>query len=112
MTEIGRQRRHPLVDLLGLVDPVISKLPGGYTQKIGPGYVARVFDKAPRYMVLIGNRATCERMRFDGQEKLRRDPRFQQKYRLLVGIPTNLNHWCIFERHDAAIGGVATLTNP
>lgn len=96
---VGYETDYPILDLLGLVDPVISKLPGGYTRKTGSGYVARVFDKSPKYFVFVGT-ADCRRMAFPAQEELRLDPRFQGAYRLAGAVRHTMGGvWCIFERH-------------
>lgn len=98
---IGYATDYPLFDLLGLVDPVISKLPGGYTNKTGSGYVERVFEKMPKYFVFVGRADTCEPLAFPGQEKLRRDRRFQARYRLAGTVRHSKNGlWCIFARGD------------
>lgn len=100
---IGYTTDYPVLDLLGLVDPVISKLPGGYTHKTGPGYVKRVFDKAPRYFVFVGGADTCDKLPFPAQEKLRRDRRFRGVYDVAGMIRHSKNgYWCIFERRADA----------
>jgi hypothetical protein len=97
---IGYATDYPILDLLGLVDPVISKLPGGYTQKIGHGYVERVFERSPSYFVFVGSARGCSPLPFPSQEKLRRDERFQRAYRLGTVIPHSKGGvWCIFERN-------------
>ncbi|HSO00090.1 MAG TPA: hypothetical protein VLS89_17475 [Candidatus Nanopelagicales bacterium] len=99
MGYIGYATDYPVLDLLGLVDPVISQLPGGYTQKTGPGFVQRVFEKMPRYFVFVGNREGCARLPFPSQEKLRRDRRFQRVYRLAGQVRhTKDGYWCILDR--------------
>ncbi|EYF05539.1 hypothetical protein [Chondromyces apiculatus] len=98
---IGYATDYPILDLLGLVDPVISRLPGGYTQKIGDGYVRRVFDKMPRYFVFVGSADTCDKLPFPAQEKLRRDRRFQRAYQVAGRVRHSKGgYWCIFERPD------------
>ncbi|WP_044985403.1 hypothetical protein [Sorangium cellulosum] len=100
---IGYATDYPVLDLLGLVDPVISKLPGGYTRKTGPGYVQRVFDKSPRYFVFVGGADTCDKLPFPAQEKLRKDRRFRGIYEVAGMIRHSKNgYWCIFERRDDA----------
>ncbi|MGK3967868.1 hypothetical protein WMF38_27325 [Sorangium sp. So ce118] len=100
---IGYATDYPVLDLLGLVDPVISKLPGGYTRKTGPGYVQRVFDKSPRYFVFIGGADTCDKLPFPAQEKLRRDRRFRGVYEVAGMVRHSKNgYWCIFERRGDA----------
>jgi hypothetical protein len=101
---VGYETDYPILDLLGLVDPVIPKLPGGYTNKTGPGYVAHVFEKAPRYFVFVGS-GYCERTAFPAQERLRLDPRFRDAYRLASRIRHTLGgYWCIFEKIDVKPG--------
>jgi len=100
---IGYATDYPVLDLLGLVDPVISTLPGGYTQKTGAGYVKRIFDKLPRYFVFVGSADGCNRLPFPGQEKLRADARFQRAYRVAGQIRhSKKGYWCIFAREDGA----------
>ncbi|WP_437958226.1 hypothetical protein WME76_00295 [Sorangium sp. So ce119] len=100
---IGYTTDYPVLDLLGLVDPVISKLPGGYTHKTGPGYVQRVFDKAPRYFVFVGGADTCDKLPFPAQEKLRKDRRFRGVYDVAGMVRHSKNgYWCIFERRADA----------
>ncbi|AUX38685.1 hypothetical protein SOCE26_000630 [Sorangium cellulosum] len=100
---IGYATDYPILDLLGLVDPVISKLPGGYTRKTGPGYVQRVFDKAPRYFVFVGSPDTCDKLPFPAQEKLRKDRRFRGVYEVSGMIRHSKGgYWCVFERRDDA----------
>ncbi|WP_437876708.1 hypothetical protein [Sorangium sp. So ce513] len=100
---IGYATDYPVLDLLGLVDPVISKLPGGYTHKTGPGYVKRVFEKAPRYFVFVGGADTCDKLPFPAQEKLRRDRRFRGVYDVAGMIRHSKNgYWCVFERRADA----------
>jgi hypothetical protein len=96
---IGYATDYPILDLLGLVDPVISKLPGGYTQKTGAGYVERVFAESPVYFVFVGSANGCGPLPFPAQEKLRLDDRFQRTYRLGAVIHHSKGGvWCIFER--------------
>jgi arabinofuranosyltransferase len=99
--QIGYTTDYPLFDLLGLVDPVIAKLEGGYTRKTGRGYVDRVFEKMPRYFVFVGGRERCEPLVFPAQEGLRRDRRFQSHYRLGGQVRhSKQGLWCIYERID------------
>jgi hypothetical protein len=109
---IGYATDYPVLDLLGLVDPVISKLPGGYTRKTGPDFVSHVFQEGPRYFVFIGTN-TCRQLAFPRQEILRTDCRFQQAYHLAGAIAhSKRGKWCIFERdenaHESALDPGAT----
>lgn len=88
---------YPILDLLGLVDPVISKLPGGYTNKTGPGYVERVFQVTPRYFVFVGGADGCARLPFPSQARLRADARFRGRYEVVGQIRhSKAGYWCIF----------------
>ncbi|MEZ4299896.1 MAG: hypothetical protein R3B70_33415 [Polyangiaceae bacterium] len=92
---------YPILDLLGLVDPVISKLPGGYTHKNGPGYVKRVFEVMPRYFVFVGGPDDCSRLPFPAQSRLRADPRFRVRYDLAGQVRHSKGgYWCIFGSRD------------
>jgi arabinofuranosyltransferase len=98
MGYVAYRTDYPILDLLGLVDPVISKLPGGYTKKTGRGYVDRVFDVMPAYFVLVGEK-DCTRMHFPAQRKLHEHRSFARNYELAALIPhTRGGNWCIFER--------------
>jgi arabinofuranosyltransferase len=57
---IGWRTDYPILDLLGLVDPAIAALPGGYTKKVGPGYKERFYEVMPEWAVLICNSDECE----------------------------------------------------
>lgn len=110
---IGYATDYPVLDLLGLVDPVISKLPGGYTRKTGPGYVQRVFEKSPRYFVFVGSANTCDKLPFPAQEKLRRDRRFRGVYEVAGMIRHSKGgYWCVFERRDDAPPPATTASSP
>jgi arabinofuranosyltransferase len=102
---LGYATDYPILDLLGLVDPVISRLPGGYTHKTGPGYVQHIFEEAPRYFVFVGNANDCNKLPFEGQERLRTDRRFRGVYDVAGMIRHSKGgYWCIFERRAGAPG--------
>ena len=101
---IGYATDYPILDLLGLVDPVISKLPGAYTWKVGPGFTDRLFDVAPRYVLIISENMNCERPSVTGSRVIYKDKRFKQQYYLPPGaaIPVGGGYaWCIYERKAA-----------
>ena len=96
---VGYATGYPVLDLLGLVDPVISELPGGYTRKVGPGYTDRFFDKAPRYAVLISGNDRCTKPTVPTSQVLYHDPRFSQRYGLAKPVVLKGGGaWCIFEQ--------------
>lgn len=90
---------YPILDLLGLVDPVIAALPGGYTRKTGPGYVERVFSVMPRYFVFVGGADSCYKLPFASQSRLLFDPRFRAGYHVAAEVKHSKNGlWCVYER--------------
>lgn len=101
MGYIAYSTDYPILDLLGLVDPVISKLPGGYTRKTGAGYVERAFQVMPRYFVFVGGADTCQKLPFPQQARLKNDPRFRARYELVGQVRHTLSgYWCIFGARD------------
>lgn len=99
---VGYHTNYPLLDLLGLVDPVISKLPGGYTRKLGPGYKKRVFDEKPKYIVIVMAGQNCDRATMTGSRMLFGDRRFKKHYRAVHNVQVvSEASWCIFQRTDS-----------
>lgn len=105
--QVGWETNFPVMDLLGLVDPVISKLPGGYTQKTGDGYVDRVFEVDPKYFVLVGSATDCKKLAFAAQSRLVKDARFRGRYVTAGKVKHAKNgFWCIFARTDTGLPAV------
>lgn len=100
---VGWATDYPILDLLGLVDPVIAQLPGGYTHKIGPGFNNRLFDKKSEYFLLISSDPDCRHPSVTGSIAIYRDPRFLQQYKVAGKVPLDGNFaWCIYKRrHDS-----------
>ncbi|MEM1029329.1 MAG: hypothetical protein AAGN82_03215 [Myxococcota bacterium] len=101
--QIGYETNYPIFDVLGLVDPVISELPGGYTRKTGPGYTNHFFTEKPRYFVMISANRRCTSPSVPTSSALYRDRRFRPQYYPagLVPLKDGKFAWCIFERRDA-----------
>lgn len=96
---VGWATDYPILDLLGLTDPVISKLPGGYTQKLGPGFADRLFDKKSRYVLIISSSLDCQHPSVPGSQVLFNDPRFRRDYQIAGKVPLDNGFaWCFFER--------------
>lgn len=98
---VGYATDYPILDLLGLVDPVISKLPGAYTWKVGPGFTDRLFDVAPKYVLIISRTMSCDQPSVTGSRVIYQDKRFRQQYYLPPGaaVPVGGGYaWCLFER--------------
>lgn len=97
---IGYATDYPILDTLGLVDPVISKLPGGYTRKIGPGFTDRVFGKAPTYILIISGNNGCDSPTVPGSQVLYRDRRLKEDYAVAGKVPVgNGILWCLYKRN-------------
>lgn len=95
---VGWKTNFPLLDLLGLVDPVIGRLPGGYTRKLGRGFVERIYDVMPEYMLFVVHGNECDRPEMPGSKQIYFDPRFKNYelgYNVQVGPGAS---WCIFRR--------------
>jgi hypothetical protein len=98
---VGWVTDYPILDLLGLVDPVISKLPGDYAQKIGPGFTDRLFEKKSRYALIISSNLDCQHPSVTGSQVLWADPRFRRDYQLSGKVPLDGGFaWCFYERRQ------------
>jgi hypothetical protein len=98
---VGWRTNYPILDLLGLVDPVIAELPGGYTHKLGKGYRERFFDVRPEYAVIILSGQKCDVAGMEGSKILFDDRRFARHYKVAHSIQVNADAaWCIFKRKD------------
>ena len=96
---VGYSTDYPVLDLLGLVDPVISKLPGGYTRKLGPGFTDRFFDKAPMYFLLISSNMDCQKPSVPGSQHIYNDKRFRGRYEVAGKVPLDDGFaWCIYRK--------------
>jgi hypothetical protein len=98
---IGYATDYPVLDLLGLVDAKVAKMPGGYTQKIGKEWIDYFFERQPRYTIIISYKRDCQHPSVHGSVVMWNDPRFRQQYRLLTLQPLDNDFaWCIYERRD------------
>jgi hypothetical protein len=96
---VGYKTDYPILDLLGLVDPVISKLPGGYQGKIGPGFTDRLFEKRSRYVLIISSDLDCQHPSVIGSKVIWGDRRFREQYELGGKVPLDGGFaWCFFQR--------------
>jgi hypothetical protein len=99
--QVGYETRMPIVDLLGLVDPVVAALPGGYTHKVGPGFRDYFFERRPRYFVLISGQNDCSHPSVTGSIAIFRDPRFRPTYALSGRVILNGGFsWCVYEKNE------------
>lgn len=98
---VGYRTNYPILDLLGLVDPVIGQLPGGYTRKLGAGFRERFFEVAPEYAVIILSGQQCDTAAMEGSRLIFEDRRFAQQYALARNFQVNADAgWCVFKRRD------------
>ncbi len=96
---VGYETDYPILDLLGLVDPVIARLPGGYTQKLGPGFLERFFSADPRYFLLISSNLDCQHPSVIGSTIVYADPRFRERYEIGGRVPLDGGFaWCVYQR--------------
>ncbi|MFO0635459.1 MAG: hypothetical protein U0168_21655 [Nannocystaceae bacterium] len=101
---VGYRTNYPILDLLGLVDPVISQLPGGYTKKNGPGYKERFYEVMPEWAILIHSGQECKEASLAAVKKIVEDPRFRRSYVLMENFQVNADgSWCVFRRRDFVI---------
>jgi hypothetical protein len=98
---VGYRTNFPILDLLGLVDPVIGQLPGGYTRKDGEGYKERFFEVMPEYVVIILSGQNCDEAGIKSSRQVFDDHRFRNNYVLLQNIQVISDaSWCVFKRKD------------
>jgi len=99
--EIGYRTDFPILDLLGLVDPTISQLDGGYTTKVDAGFRDRFFEVSPRYFILISAEGDCQHPSVIGSKVLYEDDRFADRYRVSGRVELDDGFvWCVYEHVD------------
>ncbi|WP_437916327.1 hypothetical protein WME73_16675 [Sorangium sp. So ce302] len=94
---VGYRTGFPVVDMLGLLSPEVSRLPGAYTHKVGAGYTDAIFAKNPRYFLLISSGIDCKTPTVPSSRASYEDPRFKADYRLRQVIALRKGGaWCIY----------------
>ena len=101
--QIGYFSERPVIDLVGLTDPVIARSPGKLHQKqYDPLYV---LDQKPKFIVLVCYKDKGEyRIRgFETEMRLYQQPRFQEEYFLKPVISQKFHYkdeytYLVFER--------------
>ena len=96
---VGYTTNYPILDLLGLVDPVIAKLPGGYTNKVGPEFLDYFYRRLPEYFVLLSSQFDCVHPFNPSTREPFNDSkgRFRANYTLIHQLHLwNENSWCIY----------------
>lgn len=96
---VGYRTGFPVVDMLGLLAPDIASLPGGYTWKVGEGYTDAVFNRNPRYFLIIATGRSCLTATTPAGRAVVSDERFRTGYKLREPIALRGgNAWCIYEK--------------
>jgi arabinofuranosyltransferase len=96
---VGYRTGFPIADMLGLLSPEVSRLPGGYTRKVGTGYTDVMFAKNPRYFVIIATGTDCRNPTVPSSRVSYGDSRFKKAYKLRQAIALKGGAaWCIFEK--------------
>jgi hypothetical protein len=104
--EVGYVTGYPVLDLLGLVDTTIADLPGGYTNKVGQGFLDYVHERRPRYVVIISEEYGCRSPSVTSSRALYDDPRFRRTYRVAGQVWAGQDHfWCIYQDLERALPG-------
>jgi hypothetical protein len=104
---VGYTTNYPILDILGLVDPVIANLPGGYTTKQGPEYVDYFFQRMPEYFVAISSQNDCDHPYHPAISAIYNDPkrRFKANYEVSAKLPLGSGiSWCIYQRRKQSVG--------
>ncbi|MDI1443889.1 hypothetical protein [Polyangium sp. 6x1] len=100
---VGYATGFPIVDMLGLLAPEIARLPGGYTNKTGAGYVDAIFARDPRYVVIISSTIDCKSPTVPSSRALHASAQLRGGF--VVAEPIKLRGggaWCIYERKSGA----------
>lgn len=97
---VGYRTKRPIVDLLGALTPEIARVPGPYGRKVGRGFADAVFDRSPRYVVVVSGNRDCKSPSVPTSRALFDDRRFaayalEQAVHLRSG-----GAWCIYGRPD------------
>ncbi|AGP36231.1 hypothetical protein SCE1572_18080 [Sorangium cellulosum So0157-2] len=94
---VGYRTGFPVVDMLGLLSPEVSRLPGGYTNKVGTGYTDALFAKNPRYFLIIASGTDCKNPTVPSSRASYGDPRFKKDFKLRQAIGLKKGGaWCIY----------------
>ncbi len=100
---IGYKTNYPVMDLLGLTDPNISKMEGGYTQKTGSEWLDYIFNQAPQYILIISSTRDCRTPSVYGSRLIFSDARFEQRYQVAGRTRLENNFaWCIYQNRQAS----------
>ena len=63
------------------------------------GFLDRLFDKKPRYVLIISSSIDCVHPSVTGSHRIYNDPRFRPQYQLAGKVPLDGGFaWCIYER--------------
>jgi len=92
----------------GLVDYV-----DGSTVLLGPGFTDRLFDKAPKYVLIISSNVNCEQPSVPGSQVIYRDARFKPNYAMAGKVKLDGGFaWCIYKRKPEAGKPASSAVSP
>ena len=100
---VGWENRERLriLDINGLTDKAIARIPGRHMRKIGPAFRDRIFGARPDYIVFSGDHH-CGEPKDDSGVELSFDLRFKARYRLATQTNEGARYgWCVFARAEA-----------
>ncbi|MBS2026895.1 MAG: hypothetical protein JST54_03235 [Deltaproteobacteria bacterium] len=101
---VGWATDYPVLDILGLVDPVIARLPGGMFVKQGPQYLDYFFTRMPEYFILISSMGDCDHPFHPAIAAVYRDPqgRLKANYQVVQRLPLGTGGlgWCVYARKE------------
>ncbi len=96
---VGYATNYPILDFVGLVDPVIGTERGGHLQKPAAVVARRFFETSPRYAIMHSKTPDCAEPWLPGLKEIRDDARFAGAYELVVtNALTPSGHLCIWQR--------------
>jgi hypothetical protein len=95
---VGYATNYPILDFVGLVDPVIGTERGGHLQKPATVVARRFFETSPRYAIMHSRTPDCTEPWLPGLKEIRQDARFESAYELVVtNALTPSGHLCIWQ---------------
>ena len=101
---VGYTTDYPILDLLGLVDPVIARFPAATRGSSGRSSATGFFDVAPKYALIISSSMDCQRPSVPGSTVLFRDERFKVNYAVAGKVALDGGFaWCIFRNKNAPV---------
>jgi len=102
---IGWVSDFPVLDLYGLVDPFVARLPGVDRAKFGAGYREHVLGSRPAYVVVRSRGGECSDPKLIPFAQLLGDSRFERWYSEAIRFRAGPELLCTYVRNDRGDGG-------